>query len=104
MFQIDFTAKRDSRMAIDESDFAAIKSALATLLKEQGENIIDTHAAAIAAQPKYASGQGDLYKRVRWDSFWAARRYMPEDVKRALDLMDSHIDSALRRLIVQVPA
>lgn len=45
----------------------------------------------------------DLDLRYRWDLLWAVHGALPDALRRDLDdLSDSHIDTALRRIVAQL--
>ena len=65
---------------------------------------IRQHGVALGVTERYASGAGDLPKRVRWDAFWA----IPAAVRNVFTSAiygtggnDEHIDTALRRAMLR---
>ena len=45
----------------------------------------------------------DLNMRYRWDLLWVAHGQMPDTLRRELnELHDTHIDTALRRIVAQL--
>lgn len=41
----------------------------------------------------------DLNMRYRWDLYWVARPTFPREWMRDMGLIDSHIDTALRKIV-----
>ncbi len=62
------------------------------------------HHASVAKEPRYQPGAaGNLPKRMRWDLFWAASNRHPIAKEAyALGCNDDHIDTALRRAMVEL--
>lgn len=96
------SAQHNARLACSAEEFDTLKAGLAAVIAAQGEDVFSRHLAGVIAQGKAR----DPILRTRFDSFWAARRHFPENpdtgAPRAFsDAKDSHIESALRLLLVE---
>lgn len=93
-------ATRDNRLAIPAEIFDAMKAALSSFVAVKGANTFNRHLADITAEGR----SRDPVKRVLFDYFYAIRpgvrrRLGDRDHELFREVNDSHIESAMRRLV-----